>query len=1111
MSAMVKASGLVKPYWIHVGSGGLPIRDERDVVDFFFDRDELDVLEASSKCGKGKGRFSKRDLELVTTNKFMTSRCPPPYWTEASLAAIERAGGLLLIPGDWPEPRAGRIWEHMVPFKPQITPCDAGKAEAKTSYVYVVQPGESPGDVAVRFGQPYEGWVKLRQANHDDPDGFTKPSSDAGACTFAKWQPGKRVKIPADWADPPKSDPVWKHVETHVLVSDPSRGVLAAPSAKDNSMHTRPYILQKGDTPGTLAGRHGVDKEQIFKANPQVRVVKDTGGERNPHPPDWRPGQRINMPVTAAGVLAGPRGQGEPTFTFNTMPIPSSNKVSRSKNTPGPTFTLSTPATSGVVPGATTGAPKWTDKPKTPTQYGSYLLFWAYRMRQQLGNVRLENYMYAISPLAKRLQTDPETIGLIQQWLQDAYANPGAFCLSNVNAPGVSFNVDAVPYITWNSEYAHIIASNACYRFLSWYCSLRGMSYDKYTGECGAGAPPSGQMGSCGSCGSGGSVGYYTLMPCKACGSLSGNCGCGGVGAPTVQRRAVRPVQAARPTVRSVQVSQPNYSSSWARKHPNWNGSYLAYWSMRVAAYVKNACGPVNYGSINAWLQSIPSPEAMVQKYGWVVAGNTPVYTPPGMWFDGPNDHVVAFRAAQAYCVGQGNVQGPPGQVGCGKGSVSSGAYGMDQFGGVAGFNRLVARATPQAQMQVKRVMPKIQSPWDQKHPNWNGSYLAYWSLRIEKIIEWNSFYESTKDLFYPCLYAIRYGNGRSQILAWLRTFSTPQAFENAMYAMYKASGPMMTFAPPDLWFARPQDKHIAATAARRVLTYCAGPTASGGVGAPSGTVGAEGDSCTPYGAAITDVKPYYYVVQPDDISNVWLIPTKFNMPTMIGSTYTWHQLRNANLDWVGGFATNNKACNFAGLYPGAKLKVPGNWLEPKPGTVTVPIGGTSQTCGAGQIEMGGQCVNLPPGVTVPVGGACPTGTTNVGGLCIPNNGYTPVPGQGCLPGTKLNADTGMCEIPGGTPSVVVPGIPPVNGKCPTGMTKHSDGLCYAPGTAPPGVTPVGLTTTTGSKADEGYPAWAWALLGLGTVAAVGGVAYYVKKQKDDNVEEEVEEEVVET
>jgi hypothetical protein len=86
-----------------------------------------------------------------------------------------------------------------------------------------------------------------------------------------------------------------------------------------------------------------------------------------------------------------------------------------------------------------------------------------------------------------------------------------------------------------------------------------------------------------------------------------------------------------------------------------------------------------------------------------------------------------------------------------------------------------------------------------------------------------------------------------------------------------------------------------------------------------------------------------------------------------------------------------------------------------------------------------------------------------------------------------------------------------VNGKCPTGMTKHSDGLCYAPGTAPPGITPVGLTTTTGSKADEGYPAWAWALLGLGAVAAVGGVAYYAKKKKDDQVEEEVEEEVVKT
>ena len=40
MSAIVKASGLVKPYWIHVGSGGLPIRGgsvqraENDIADW---------------------------------------------------------------------------------------------------------------------------------------------------------------------------------------------------------------------------------------------------------------------------------------------------------------------------------------------------------------------------------------------------------------------------------------------------------------------------------------------------------------------------------------------------------------------------------------------------------------------------------------------------------------------------------------------------------------------------------------------------------------------------------------------------------------------------------------------------------------------------------------------------------------------------------------------------------------------------------------------------------------------------------------------------------------------------------------------------------------------
>jgi len=96
-----------------------------------------------------------------------------------------------------------------------------------------------------------------------------------------------------------------------------------------------------------------------------------------------------------------------------------------------------------------------------------------------------------------------------------------------------------------------------------------------------------------------------------------------------------------------------------------------------------------------------------------------------------------------------------------------------------------------------------------------------------------------------------------------------------------------------------------------------------------------QGAACTPYGAAIVDVKPYWYIVEQEDLSSFWQIPTKFNLPAQKGTGWTWHELRNANLDWPGGFVTQNTACVLQGLYAGAKLHVPASWPEPKPGVRT--------------------------------------------------------------------------------------------------------------------------------------------------------------------------------
>lgn len=67
--------------------------------------------------------------------------------------------------------------------------------------------------------------------------------------------------------------------------------------------NVRSYIVQPGDTPGTLAGRHGFDLEDLFRANPTLPVVTDKFGERNIYRGYFKQGQRINLPVTTTGVL----------------------------------------------------------------------------------------------------------------------------------------------------------------------------------------------------------------------------------------------------------------------------------------------------------------------------------------------------------------------------------------------------------------------------------------------------------------------------------------------------------------------------------------------------------------------------------------------------------------------------------------------------------------------------------------------------------------------------------------------------------------------------------------------------------------------------------------
>lgn len=67
--------------------------------------------------------------------------------------------------------------------------------------------------------------------------------------------------------------------------------------------HCRPYIVRVNDTPQILADRYAFDLEELFRANPTLAVVTDRFGDRNIYQGHFKVGQRINLPVTAAGIV----------------------------------------------------------------------------------------------------------------------------------------------------------------------------------------------------------------------------------------------------------------------------------------------------------------------------------------------------------------------------------------------------------------------------------------------------------------------------------------------------------------------------------------------------------------------------------------------------------------------------------------------------------------------------------------------------------------------------------------------------------------------------------------------------------------------------------------
>jgi hypothetical protein len=257
-------------------------------------------------------------------------------------------------------------------------------------------------------------------------------------------------------------------------------------------------------------------------------------------------------------------------------------------------------------------------------------------------------------------------------------------------------------------------------------------------------------------------------------------------------------------------VEHPGSSAHWWNSpHPGFSMSYLSYWSIRMDGYIraiqarnpallplieKFAPGMSTYqGLINKFLpHRFDSPQAMlaacqqfVQQWGlasipYIDMAHGYAYRVPGYAYADDMDAQTAAVAAAQYFQGwlsnfQGQV-GAPGQVdGCQ-------TYGMDQFGGVAGFARMTSsRPLLQAAPKDRRLVARM-TPWDHQHAQ-GGTNLDYWADRIEKYAKY-VIEHGLQDGFPAAglfLNVMNDPNVRTKVEAFLRHYDDPANFEYYM------------------------------------------------------------------------------------------------------------------------------------------------------------------------------------------------------------------------------------------------------------------------------------------------------------------------------------------
>jgi hypothetical protein len=291
--------------------------------------------------------------------------------------------------------------------------------------------------------------------------------------------------------------------------------------------------------------------------------------------------------------------------------------------------------------------------------------------------------------------------------------------------------------------------------------------------------------------------------------------------------RMMSPVQPVLP------VSVPGWNAGWDDKHANWGGSYIAFWSLKIQQQMRSlpkagdspnqvsglakrvAADPQLQVKLIAWLRSnFTGPNDMLKKLFAKYAPSTGVVHPGEFTWHG----VVTRWVAQLACVHYLDTicMSSSGRA---YNFASGECYSPGAPAGTMSGPAAVMMQTKPRMRSVMTVAPRpkpvlnLAITWDTTHPEWNGSFIAFWTTKIHEAIGLLRLNSSAFTLAPFAQRLIQDPNLDGKITTWLRgRFTGPQAF---VQYIPSAGNNLMTLAQlGSLSYGNPLTAQIAYLAA---------------------------------------------------------------------------------------------------------------------------------------------------------------------------------------------------------------------------------------------------------------------------------------------------------